>query len=46
MNGKKITNDMAEAFESLRAGDYKGYGMALGSTFRHATTKNTDLFLY
>lgn len=46
MNGIQITNDLQTAFEALRAGEYKDYGMALGDTFRRATAKNADLFLY
>ena len=46
MNGHTITNDMQIAFEALRAGDYRGYGMGLGDTMRRATAKKDDLFLY
>jgi len=46
MNGIQITNDMQTAFEALRSGEYRDYGMALGDTFRRATARNADLFLY
>jgi hypothetical protein len=46
MNGHTITNDMQSAFEALRAGEYRDYGMALGDTMRRATARNDDLFLY
>lgn len=46
MNGHTITNDMQNAFEALRAGDFRGYGMGLGDTMRRATAKRDDLFLY
>ena len=47
MNGHTITSDMQAAFEALRAGEYKAYGMALGDTFRRAAgNTDADLFLY
>lgn len=46
MNGHTITNDMQSAFEALRAGEYRDYGMALGDTMRRATANHDDLFLY
>ena len=45
-NGVAITEDLGEALEAFRAGEYKKYGFQLGKILSMATKKNENLFLY
>jgi len=47
MNGKTITEDIGDALEAFRAGDFKLFGRMLGKVMYIATEGNpADLFLY
>lgn len=45
-NGVQITEDLSNALDAYRAGEYKKYGYQLGNILALATKKNENLFLY
>jgi uncharacterized membrane protein YcjF (UPF0283 family) len=47
MNGKVITKDLMEAFQTLRSGDYRQFGKDFGDALVQATEQTPEnLFLY
>ena len=47
-NGVKITEELSDAVESFRSGNYREYGYQLGKLMTTATqeTEQANLFLY
>lgn len=46
LNGKTITNEVFNAFEDWRSGDYFNFGKNIGTTLKDTCEPEHSLFLY